>query len=65
MSQAPEGLHERFFDGIGEEPKYTPAPPVSEDPPGLESVAKTAAEYGIEMLPPVARTTDGKRLRNE
>ena len=65
MSQTPGGLHERFFDEIGEEPKYAPAPTVSEDPPGSESVAKIAAEYGIEMSPPVARTTGGKRSRNE
>ena len=65
VSQTPGGLHERFFDEIGEEPKYASAPTVSEYPPGSESVAKIAAEYGIEMSLPVARTTGGKRSRNE
>ena len=63
VSQTPGGLHERFFDEIGEEPKYASPPTVSEDPPELESVAKIAAEYGIEMSPPVARTTGGQRAR--
>jgi mannose-6-phosphate isomerase-like protein (cupin superfamily) len=65
VSQTPGGLHERFFDEIGEEPKYASTPPVSEYPPGLESIAKIAAEYGIEMSPPMARTTGGQRSRNE
>ena len=65
VSQTPGGTHERFFDEIGEEQRYASAPTVSEDPPGLESVTKIAAGYGIEMSPPVARTTGGQRSRNE
>ena len=65
VSQTPGGLHEQFFEDIGEETKYTSTPPGSEDPPDMESIAKIAAEYGIEMSSPVARTTDGKRSQNE
>ena len=49
VSQTPGGLHERFFDEIGEETKCMPAPPASEAPPDMESIAKIAAEYGIEI----------------
>jgi hypothetical protein len=42
-------LHERFFEVIGEEAKDTSTPLGSEDPPDMESIAKIAAEYGIEM----------------
>ena len=49
MTQTPGGLHERFFEVIGEEAKETSTPLGSEDPPDMESIAKIAAEYGIEM----------------
>jgi mannose-6-phosphate isomerase-like protein (cupin superfamily) len=51
VSQTPGGLHERFFEEIGEEMKDGSTPPASEDPPDMESVARIAAEYGIEILP--------------
>ncbi len=49
MSQTPGGLHERFFEEIGEEMKDRLTAPVSEDPPDMERIAKIAAEYGIEI----------------
>jgi len=52
VSQTPGGLHERFFEEIGEEMKDRSTAPVSEDPPDMESIVKIAAEYGIEMPPP-------------
>jgi quercetin dioxygenase-like cupin family protein len=52
VSQTPGGLHERFFEEIGEEMKDRSTAPVSEDPPDMESIAKIAAEYGIEMPSP-------------
>ena len=52
VSQTPGGLHERFFEEIGEATTDTSTPPVSEDPPDMESIAKIAAEYGIEMPSP-------------
>ena len=52
VSQTPGGLHERFFEEIGEEMKDGSTAPASEDPPDMERIAKIAAEYGIEMPPP-------------
>ena len=52
VSQTPGGLHERFFEEIGEEMKDGSTVPVSEDPPDMERIAKLAAEYGIEIPPP-------------
>ena len=52
VSQTPGGLHERFFEEIGEEMKDGSTAPVSEDPPDMERIVKIAAEYGIEMPPP-------------
>lgn len=52
VSQTPGGLHEQFFEEIGEEMKDRLTAPVSEDPPDMERIAKIAAEYGIEMPPP-------------
>jgi quercetin dioxygenase-like cupin family protein len=51
VSQTPGGLHERFFEDIGEERKGASTPPVSENPPDMARIAKIAAEYGIEMTP--------------
>jgi quercetin dioxygenase-like cupin family protein len=50
VSQTPGGLHERFFEEIGEETKDAFTHLGSEDPPDMEDIAKIAAEYGIEML---------------
>lgn len=49
VSQTPGGLHERFFEEIGEEAKDTPTLAGSENLPDLEGIARIAAEYGIEM----------------
>ena len=49
VSQTPGGLHERFFEEIGEEMQEGSPPTVSEDPPDMERIARIAAEYGIEM----------------
>ena len=51
VSQTPGGLHERFFEEIGEERKDGSPPPVSENPPDMARIAKIAAGYGIEMTP--------------
>jgi quercetin dioxygenase-like cupin family protein len=51
VSQTPGGLYEQFFEEIGEERKDRTTAPVSENPPDMERIAKTAAEYGIEIPP--------------
>jgi len=48
-SQTPGGLYERFFEEVGEETKDRPAARVSQNPPDMEKIARTAAEYGIEI----------------
>ena len=49
VSQTPGGLHERFFEEIGEEGRIGSTPSVSEEPQDAERMARIAAEYGIEM----------------
>jgi mannose-6-phosphate isomerase-like protein (cupin superfamily) len=49
VSQTPGGLHERFFEEIGEETKDAFTHLGSEDPPDMEGIAKIATEYGIEI----------------
>lgn len=60
VSQTPGGLHERFFEEIGEEKKDRSTPPVPNDPPDVEGIAKIAAEYGIEMPLGVDQHCDGQ-----
>ena len=49
MSQTPGGLHERFFEEIGEEGTDRTTPPVVAEPPDLSAIA---AKYGTEMAAP-------------
>ncbi|HEV2092507.1 MAG TPA: cupin domain-containing protein [Rubrobacter sp.] len=49
MSQTPGGLHERFFEEVGEEAIDRTTPPATTDRPDLAAVA---AKYGTEMAVP-------------
>jgi mannose-6-phosphate isomerase-like protein (cupin superfamily) len=60
VSQTPGGLHERFFEEIGEEMKDRSTAPAFEDPPDMERIAKIAAEYGIEIAPPLVGGPKGR-----
>jgi quercetin dioxygenase-like cupin family protein len=60
VSQTPGGLHEQFFEEVGEETKDAFTPLGSEDPPDMEGIAKIAAEYGIEMPSP-GRSFSGQK----
>ena len=61
VSQTPGGLHERFFEEIGEEASDEAAPPGSEGPQDMREIAAIATEYGIEIpLPPGGRVESGK-----
>jgi mannose-6-phosphate isomerase-like protein (cupin superfamily) len=62
VSQTPGGSHEGFLDEIGNETKDGSTPPVSEDELDMESIAKIAARYGIEISSPVARTAEGEGI---
>ena len=64
VSQTPGGLHERFFEKIGEEMKDGSTAQASEDPPDMERIVKIAAHYGIEMPPP-GRSYNGQEESTE
>lgn len=53
MSQTPGGLHERFFEEVGEEATDRATPPAS-GPPDLLSLVAVAAKYGTEMPVPAS-----------
>ncbi len=49
VSQTPGGLHERFFEEIGEPATGESWPLVCEDPQDMRKIAAIATEYGIEI----------------
>ncbi len=55
VSQTPGGLHERFFEEIGEEAQDKSKPPIPEGPPDVGKIVAIAATYGIEIPPPPGR----------
>ena len=55
VSQTPGGLHERFFEELGEPATDKTKPPASKDQPDIEKLASIAAKYGIELPPPSGR----------
>lgn len=63
ISQTPGGLHERFFEEIGELATGTVESPVATGPKDFAEIAATATRYGIEMPPPssVARRVPGRK----
>ena len=52
LSQTPGGLHERFFEEIGEEATDRTTPPVGAKSPDLLALVAVAAKYGTEMPAP-------------
>ncbi len=55
LIQTPGGLHERFFEEVGEEAIDPTTPPVAAGPPDLTALVAAAARYGTEMpTPPVS-----------
>jgi quercetin dioxygenase-like cupin family protein len=52
LSQTPGGLHERFFEEIGEPAVDNSRPPAPADQQHLEEIIAIATEYGIEIPPP-------------
>jgi mannose-6-phosphate isomerase-like protein (cupin superfamily) len=50
VSQTPGGLHERFFEELGE-PAEDTATPGPEEPPNVRRIVTIAAKYGIEISP--------------
>ena len=63
VSQTPGGLHELFFEELGEPAKDTLSP-VSEEPPNVQRIGTIAAKYGIEISPlPEVWSGDGKETQ--
>jgi mannose-6-phosphate isomerase-like protein (cupin superfamily) len=62
VSQTPGGLHERFFEEIGESVTGESWSPVSQGPQDTGKIAAIAAEYGIEILltPPRGQVEPGE-----
>jgi mannose-6-phosphate isomerase-like protein (cupin superfamily) len=55
LSQTPGGLHERFFEEVGEEATDSTTPPVAAGPPDIPALVAAAARYGTEIpTPPVS-----------
>ena len=52
VSQTPGGLHERFFEEVGEEASNQREQQASQRPDSVAKTREIAAGYGIEILPP-------------
>jgi len=53
VTQTPGGLYERFFEEVGRPVEGEAGPRFFEKQPDAESIAATAAKYGIEIVPPI------------
>ena len=63
VSQTPGGLHECFFEELGEPAADTSAP-VPGEPPNVQRIVTIAAGYGIEISPlPAGWSGDGKETQ--
>ena len=49
VSQTPGGLHEGFYEEVGEEARNLTTSPATTDLPEMERIASIAAGYGIEI----------------
>jgi mannose-6-phosphate isomerase-like protein (cupin superfamily) len=54
VTHTPGGLHERFFEEVGEPTTNSPTLAVPEEELDTKAVVRIAAQYGIEMLPPAS-----------
>ena len=64
VTHTPGGLHERFFEEVGEPTTHSPTLPVPKEELDAKAVVRIAAQYGIEMIPPAsAGEIDAKELR--
>jgi hypothetical protein len=55
LSQTPGGLHERFFEEVGEPIMDGSESLVSEAPQDMRRIKAIAVKYGIEIPPPPDR----------
>jgi hypothetical protein len=59
VSQTPVGLHEYFFEEIGEPAEDKSRPPDLENPSDVRRIRPIAAKYGTEVPPPI-KLADGE-----
>ena len=57
--QTPGGLSEKFYEEIGEDETDEEVPPIDAQSPQAVTIVRTAARYGIEILPPPAQSAKG------
>ena len=63
VAQTPGGLHERFFEEVGEEASDSREPRVPEHPESLTRTREIAAGCGIEIPPPPEKQTRPKESK--
>jgi mannose-6-phosphate isomerase-like protein (cupin superfamily) len=63
VSQTPGGVHERFFEEVGEEAPERRELPVPERPEGPTRTREVAAGYGIEIPPSPEKRTQPKESK--
>ena len=54
LTQTPGGLYEHFFEEVGKPADGDTGPLVFEDRPDVRRIVALAAQYGIEIPPPIA-----------
>ena len=59
LTQTPGGLYERFFEEAGKPVDGDSGPFVFEEQPEVGRIVALAAQYGIEIPPPIAEGTSG------
>ena len=59
VTQTPGGLYEHFFEEVGKPADGDAGPLVFEDHPDARRIVALAAQYGIEIPPPIAEEPSG------
>ncbi len=59
VAQTPGGLYEHFFEEVGKPADGDAGPLVFEDHPDARRIVALAAQYGIEIPPPIAEEPSG------
>ena len=59
LTQTPGGLYERFFEEVGKPADGDAGPLLFDDHPDVRRIVALAAQYGMEIPPPIAEETSG------
>jgi hypothetical protein len=63
LTQTPGGLYEHFFEEVGKPADGDAGRLVFEDRPEVRRIVALAAQYGIEIPPPIAEGSPGHSSR--